>query len=63
MGLLYIAKILEKDGDEVTILDFSAESFDQQKLSKEVNKADIVGMSVLSYSLKESSNIINQIKK
>lgn len=30
---------------------------------KEVRKADIVGVSVLSYSLKESYNIINQIKK
>lgn len=32
LGLLYIAKILEKEGDNVTILDFSCEAFEEQKL-------------------------------
>jgi len=63
LGLLYIAKTLKNEGDNVTILDFSAESFNEQKLINEVKTADIIGVSVLSYSLNCSVEIINIIKK
>ena len=54
LGLLYIAKILENDGDSVEILDFSAEHFEEQKLIDVVKNADVVGMTVLSFSLLNS---------
>jgi len=63
LGLLYIAKILEKEGDNVTILDFSCEAFEEQKLINAVKTADVVGMTVLSFSLENSIEIINIIKK
>ena len=63
LGLLYIAKILEKEGDNVTILDFSCEAFEEQKLIDAVKTADVVGMTVLSFSLENSIEIINITKK
>lgn len=63
LGLLYIARVLEDQGDNITILDFSAESFDEQKLKNETEKADIVGLTVLSYSLQCSKEIITKIKQ
>jgi radical SAM superfamily enzyme YgiQ (UPF0313 family) len=60
---LYIGSILEKDGDEVTILDFSAEIYSKEKLKDAVKKADIVGVTILSFSLENSIRIIKQIKK
>jgi len=63
LGLLYIAKILEKEGDIVKILDFSCEAFEEQKLIDAVKIADVVGMTVLSFSLENSIEIINIIKK
>lgn len=63
LGLLYVSEILENDGDIITILDFSAESFNEQKLINEVKKADVIGMTILSYSLKSSIEIIKIIKR
>jgi len=63
LGLLYIAKILEKEGDNVKIIDFSCETFEEQKLMDAVKTADVVGMTVLSFSLENSIEMINIIKK
>lgn len=63
LGLLYIAKMLENDGDSVEILDFSAEPFEEQKLIDAVKNADVVGMTVLSFSLLNSVEIVKVIKK
>lgn len=63
LGLLYIARILEKDGNLVTILDFSAEFFKEDKLKKAVKKADVVALTILSFSIENSIEIIKQIKK
>jgi len=63
LGLLYVAKILENDGDTVSILDFSAEPFDEHKLITAVGLADAVGMTVLSPSLNEVKNLIGRIKQ
>jgi radical SAM superfamily enzyme YgiQ (UPF0313 family) len=60
--LLYIAKILESEGDEVNILDFSCDNFDKQKLSESVNNADVVGITVLSFSIKNSIEMIDIIR-
>ncbi len=63
LGLLYVAKILENDGNTVTILDFSAEPFDEHKLITAVRLADAVGMTVLSPSLNEAKSLIGLIKQ
>ncbi len=63
LGLLYISKILKEDKNDIEILDFAAESFSEEKLTKSVKTADVVGMTVLSYSLQNSKEIIKLIKK
>ena len=63
LGLLYVAKMLENDGDTVTILDFSAEPFDEYKLITAVGLADAVGMTLLSPSFNEVKNLIGRIKQ
>lgn len=37
LGLLYLGKILEEQGDNVTILDFSAEKFENKKLNIDIS--------------------------
>ena len=63
LGLLYIAKILENNGDQVKVIDFSAESYDNKKLANAVDEADVVGLTVLSLSTEKTKEIIRQIKK
>lgn len=55
--------MLENDDDSVTVLDFSAEDFNKQKILKELKKTDIVGITILSYSLNISTEIIRYVKK
>jgi anaerobic magnesium-protoporphyrin IX monomethyl ester cyclase len=62
LGLLYVAKVLEDDGDEVTILDFSAEPYNEKKLLTEAQIADAIGMTVLSPSAGEVKRLIDLIK-
>ncbi|MDH7517018.1 MAG: radical SAM protein [Candidatus Thermoplasmatota archaeon] len=63
LGLLYIARVLEEDGDKVTLFDFSAENFEEQKIIKAMKKTDIVGITVLSFSLENVTKIIKTIRK
>ncbi len=63
LGLLYVAKKLQNDGDSVTILDFSAEAFDEQKLINAIQTVDVVGISVLSSSLNEVKKLIQLIRQ
>ncbi|MBN2599621.1 MAG: B12-binding domain-containing radical SAM protein [Candidatus Thermoplasmatota archaeon] len=62
LGFLYLASMLEREGEIVEILDFSAEPFQEQKLMTAVQSADIVGITILSTSLKEAKNLICLIK-
>jgi anaerobic magnesium-protoporphyrin IX monomethyl ester cyclase len=62
LGLLYIAKMLENDGDIVTVLDFSAEPFDEHKLNTAVSKVEAVGVTVPSSSLNKVKSLIRLIK-
>lgn len=48
---------------DVKILDFAAESFSEEKLTTALQSADVVGMSVLSFSLSNSIEIIKLIKQ
>ena len=63
LGLLYIAKIIEEKGDKITILDFSAEPFEEQKIVNAVKKADVVGITVLSFALENVVDIVKIIRK
>ena len=63
LGLLYVATMLQNEGDSVTILDFSAEPFDEQKLMTAVHQSDVIGMSVLSPSLNEVKTLIHMIRQ
>jgi len=63
LGLLYIARKLENAKDIVEILDFSAEPYNEQKLKIKVKSADVVGISVLTMSLKTTAKIIQTIKQ
>jgi anaerobic magnesium-protoporphyrin IX monomethyl ester cyclase len=63
LGLLYIAKILEEHGDSVTVLDFSAEPFQEHILMKALQGVDAVGISVLSPSLQQAQHLISLIKQ
>lgn len=61
--MLYIAKTLEENGDTVQVVDFSAEPFSYEKLINFIKTADVIGMTILSFSLNNSIEIIKQIKK
>lgn len=63
LGLLYIATMLQNDGDTVTILDFSAEPFNEQRLMTTLHQSDAVGISVLSPSLNAVKKLIQLIKR
>lgn len=63
LGLLYIATQLLNNGDQVQILDFSAEPFDEQKLFTAAYQADAIGFSILSTSLTEAKKVIQLIQQ
>jgi radical SAM superfamily enzyme YgiQ (UPF0313 family) len=63
LGLLHIARVLEDEGDDVTILDFSAEKFDDKKLLDALESVDVVGITILTVSLSNAIEMISLIKK
>lgn len=63
LGLLYIAKILENQGDSIKVLDFSAEPFHDHILVSALQGVDAVGMTVVSPSLYQAKNLITLIKQ
>jgi anaerobic magnesium-protoporphyrin IX monomethyl ester cyclase len=63
LGLLYLGKILENEGDTVTILDFSAEPYDEQTLISAVSSTDAVGITVLSVFVDQVKELIQTIQK
>ncbi|PNX48222.1 MAG: hypothetical protein BV459_02780 [Thermoplasmata archaeon M11B2D] len=63
LGLLYIAKVLEADGDTVSILDYSAEPFDEHKLITAACAADAFGISVLTPFYQQTKQLIELIKQ
>ena len=48
LGLLHIARVLEDEGDVVTVLDFSAETFDDKKILYVLESVDVVGITILT---------------
>ncbi len=62
LGLLHIARVLEEQGDSVTILDFSAEKFYEKKFLMSLESVDVVGITILTTSLPNATKIISLIK-
>jgi anaerobic magnesium-protoporphyrin IX monomethyl ester cyclase len=63
LGLLYIATMLENEGDQVTVLDFSAEPYDEQKFLSAVRSSDIIGFTMLSSSFNQAKHLIECAKQ
>ena len=63
LGLLYIASPLKKHGHHVTVIDFVAEPFSDEKLQKEVPNVDMVGISVTSQVATSVKRVVESIKQ
>jgi len=63
LGLLYLASLMEQRGDTVTILDFTAEPYDERTLEDHAKDADVVGVSMLSTSVEKTVTIVNFLKQ
>jgi len=63
LGLLYIARVLEEDGNSVEVIDFNVENIDLKRLKQSVVKADVIGISILTISVQIAKKLIRQIKE
>jgi anaerobic magnesium-protoporphyrin IX monomethyl ester cyclase len=63
LGLLYIAKQLEKRGYQVTVIDFVAEPFTEDKLRKHLETADFVGITITSQIASSAEKLVDFIKR
>jgi anaerobic magnesium-protoporphyrin IX monomethyl ester cyclase len=63
LGLLYIARQLEKRGHHVTVVDFVAELFTEEKLNKLLETTDIVGVTITSQLASSAVKLVDFIKR
>jgi anaerobic magnesium-protoporphyrin IX monomethyl ester cyclase len=65
LGILYCATVLAKEGVEVSVLDQAAKGLSTAQAAEWVKKEnpDVVGLSVLGTSLKETGKIANLVKQ
>jgi len=63
LGLLYIAKQLEKRGQKVTVIDFVAEAFTEEKLKQMLKNIDVVGVTITSQIASSAVKLVDFIKK
>lgn len=63
LGLLYLAKILQNNGASVTLLDFSAEPYNEQRFTDALNSSDMVGMTLLTPSLEHGKELLALVKR
>ncbi|MFW6119963.1 MAG: B12-binding domain-containing radical SAM protein [Petrotogales bacterium] len=63
LGILYLARILENNGHQVSIIDCSAEGINKREIQKQVLSSDAVGLSVFSYFLEGAHKIVEIIKE
>lgn len=62
IGLAYLAANLEHHGYRVDVLDFNNERRHQEKRLEEIIDADIVGISIKTFTVKESLRLASRIK-
>jgi anaerobic magnesium-protoporphyrin IX monomethyl ester cyclase len=63
LGLLYLAKTLELQGDTVEILDFTAERFQEEMLIRALQSVDAVGINLMSTGISITKKIVGVIKE
>jgi anaerobic magnesium-protoporphyrin IX monomethyl ester cyclase len=63
LGLLYIARQLENRGRQVTVVDFVAEPFTEDKLRIYLESVDIVGITITSQIASSAVKLVNFIKQ
>lgn len=63
LGLAYIASYLEKEGHEVVILDLNVEDNPRERLYEEIDKCDLIGISVLSVFYINTKELISAIRR
>lgn len=62
LGLLYLGAILENNGHEVEILDYSAKNISKEQLKNSLISSDAVGMSIQTIDFKPPNDILKMIK-
>ena len=63
LGLLYLASMLERQGHHVEVIDFCAEQFTKERLTKALTTTDVVGITVRSHGIRSVSVISTLIKE
>jgi len=63
LGLLYLARVLERSGNTVEIVDYNAEQFNKSELERKVISNDLIGISVTTQSLEFTSDLIQTIEE
>jgi len=63
LGILYIAKVLEETGHIVEVIDFAAEEFKEEKILKNINSTDFVGLTINAYNVRNADAISRLIKQ
>jgi len=62
LGILYLASILENAGHDVTVTDFYAEPYTKQRLKEVLAGADLIGMTLTSFTMKDALPMAKAIK-
>lgn len=63
LGLLYIASIVKKQGHEAIVIDARGEKIDKENIKKQIESADIIGITIPSFSLNSVKKIVSLIRE
>lgn len=63
LGILYLSSCLEKAGHKANVIDYWSEQFNKDRLKRAVKDADVIGVSITGFNLKESLNICHLVKE
>jgi magnesium-protoporphyrin IX monomethyl ester (oxidative) cyclase len=63
LGILYLSSILEHEGHEIDIIDFTAENVDESTLKNRIFNADAIGVSIGSHSCDQAKNLTQFIRE
>ena len=62
LGILYLASQLKAAGHDVKVADFYAEHYTKKRLKEVIADADLIGMTLTSFTMKDALPIAKQIK-
>jgi anaerobic magnesium-protoporphyrin IX monomethyl ester cyclase len=63
LGLLYLATPLERQGHAVSVVDFIAEPYSEERLRPLLSNADVVGISITSQVASSAAMLVDFIKR